>query len=666
MIIVTNKSDALLKRALGKGQTSIITIDKMLDQFPLDPTITEPRRDVYVVTNEDISAARLKTKFEQALLTKHPATKVLFINKSSKPVYPNGLAGLDIIIGKQNLNPKDITQAISTIISQSVTQDVAHVTEQEKPIEPGYTPPVIKEESETVHVVEETPTVQEELPVAPVVEPQVVAETPIERESALVERMRRAGTVSDVSVVLREINATNLIKDLIETNSTYAGIEEKLKSLNTTIFNIMGDVNIKSLDEKLSKIHAILHDKAFFNAKGDTLIEQRLEEVIDTICTRTSALLQSRLDEIDKAIKASRDAIDVQGESTRLAGINEQRANLIIELRTLEIEINDIFKATDGLIIDTATKIAEQAATQTDNEQINTHLKARGSMVLSDETITAIRAAMELSSDKVPATFKELKLKVINEIRLLDKLFELDTEIIAAQQEIINILKAKNVEDTVVAETLLKKSLRVFIGEENTGRTIIPYLLSKYKSRQNANVLLLDLTGTAKYNQYGIQYTNVDTYLNELNQREFMLVAGNVDNSVAAAQRIVTTLLKAADYYRVINIVLSTEQRELFETIAQDVLCVNFIVDTNMRNINTMRDVIGRCTISNVARRVIVNRCDVPIRPIIDKLGLSEQIDYQICTVPTVSVITDAGLNNYNPYGVSAVDLAMEEVLKHA
>ena len=51
---------------------------------------------------------------------------------------------------------------------------------------------------------------------------------------------------------------------------------------------------------------------------------------------------------------------------------------------------------------------------------------------------------------------------------------------------------------------------------------------------------------------------------------------------------------------------------------------------------------------------------------IISKLGLDDKIDYQICTVPTVPTIIDAGLNGYNPYGISVVDLTMEEVIRHA
>lgn len=665
MIISTNKSDTMLKRSLGKDKTVVIAIDKMLDQFALDPTMTAPSRDAYIVTNEDISAKRLKDKFEQALLSKHPATKVIFINKSSKPLYPNGLQGLDAILQKPK--PNDITQTISAVIAAGQVSNVidnsmntsVEIPDYNPDAPQAYIPDTTPEEEPEIY--EEPAELNIPAP-APIPEPEP---EPVERKSTLIERIEHAGSVGDVNVLMREITATNLIKDLYETNSTYAGIEEKLKSLNDIIFNIMSETNT-SLNEKMSKIHAMLHDKAFFRAKGDTLIEQRLEEVVDCLCTHTSSLLESRLSEIDSAIRKAITDKDMENSSARLGGLNEERANLIIELHTLEQEIADIYKGTDRLIISSATAIAQEASDATGNDVINQHLKARGDSILSEETIYAIKAAEEMSADKVPTAFKEMKLKTVNTLTLLRKLFDVDAEVIAAQQQIINFLRSNNVENTVVAESLIKQSLRVYVGEESTGRTIIPYLISRYKSRQNANVLLLDLTGTVKYTQYGIKYTNLDSYLTELQEKEFMLAAGTIDNSVSAAQRVVNTLLKAADYYRVINVVLTPEQNELFQTIAQDVLSINFIVDANPTHIDSMKKVIEQCNVPNVAKRVIINRCDIPIRTIITRLGLDDEIDYQVCTIPTVNVLTDASLNGYNPYGISSVDLVMEEVLKHA
>lgn len=672
MIISTSKSDVLLKRIFDKGKTSIIAIDRMIEQFSIDPMVTNPPRECYIVTNEDISATKTKAKFEQALATKHPNVKVIFINKSSRPIYPQGLPGLDAILQKPK--PQDVQQAVSAVISNNLVSDAAipDSNNYQQSI-PDYTPQASTQQSSLIfnesmieEPVADEPEVLNVPEPTPVVAPEPVQPQTSDKDSMLVDRIKNAGTVSDISVIMREVQASTLIKDLIDTNSTYAGIEEKLKSINDVIYTILNDPSIKSLDEKLNKIYAVRHDKAYYSAKGSTLIEQRLEEVIDTICTRCSELIQSRLDEIDTAIKRIQTQQDFDTQHARLAGLNEEKCNIILELNTLLVELNDVFKFSDMLMIDTATEISKQEQAISGNEMIDTTLKARGLIVASDDVVSALRAIFEISSDKVPTVFKEMKIKVQSLLVAIGKILDLDQEIIAAYQAQVNFLKARNIEDTVTATSLLKKSLRVYVGPESAGRTIIPYLISKYKSRWNANVLLVDLTGTAKYDLYGVQVLGFDTFATDNNQKPFLVVSGKVENTPEVAQRIVTTLLRAADYYRVINVVISPEQRELFATISQDVLSVNFIVDTNMRHITDMANTIRECTVENVARRVIINRCDIPIRPIISKLGLDDSLDFQVCTIPTLPAITDACVNGSDPYGVSAVDLIMEDVVRHA
>lgn len=669
MIISTNKSDMMLRRAFqgDRNKTSIIAIDKLIEQLSIDPTITDPVRECYVVTNEDISGASIKAKFEQAVAVKHPKARVILINKSSKPLYPQGLPGVDAILQKPR--PQDINQAIGTITAGAETT-ISTVIEQQvedEPI-PEYVPEAPKPTSfgfdESMLGTEEEP-VSEELPNVPVVEEPAPEPVVTKSVETLEDRVAQAGSVADISVLMREISASTLIKEIVATNSTYAGIEENLKSLNDNIFVIMNDSTI-SLDAKLEKVRALLHDKNFYAAKGDTIIEQRLQEVIDAICRRTSELLTSRLDEIETAIRKSVTQKDFDINSARLSGLNEERANLSTELMTLQVELDDIFKGSDKLVVDTATSIGEKAMSPTGNEMLDTHLKAQGTIIASNETVSAIRSALDIASSELPTNAKELKLKVVRMRKLLSDIFDMDAEIIAAQQTQINWLKAHNVEDTVVAQNLLKKSLRVYVGADGSGRSTIAYLISRYKSRQNANVLCIDLTGTTTYDNYGIGYKSLDTYMVERNQEEFLLVSGKIENTPEAAQSIVTTLLRAADYYRVINVVLTPEQRELFHTIAQDVLSVNYVVNTDIDSLSKMKEVIADTHVENVGQRVIFNKCDVQVRPLVKRLGLDERIDFQICTIPTIPAVTDACINGYNPYGVSAVDLIMEEVVKHA
>lgn len=673
MIVSTSKADAMLRKSLGKNQSSIIPINKMIESFKLDPTLANPTRDAYVVTNEDITATKIKQQFEASVQCKHPAVKILFINKSSRPIYEDGFPGINSILQKPNAT--QISQAIAQIISQDIT--AADIMSNRPTVTdiPEFTQNNIPDFQPEVTFVEDGPDTPPEPPTDSipdfVPEPQPVIPTPepepdFEVGSNIVNQIKNAGSISEVSVLAREISASSLVKDLIDTSSTYAGIEEKLKANQNMIYAIMTDPGIKSLDEKLVKVRALLHDKAFYNSKGDTLIEQRLEEIIDTIIVQTQGLLESRLSEIDTAIKRSKVARDSQGQSTRLAGLNEERANLIIELTKLQEEIVDIYKSSDMIVSDTTSRLAEQSDDMTGNDVFNAHLKARGNAVISDETRIAISVALDMAATKIPDEFSKMKSDIVTMQKLLSKLFDMDKEVIAAQQYIIDFMKNNRIEDTVVAQSLLKKSLRVFIGADGTGKTIVPYLLSRHKSRQNSNVLLLDLTGTAKYDSYGISYRDADQYFNDLNEERFCVVAGSVENNVANAQRIITSLLKAADYYRVINVVLKPEQKDLFTTISKDVLCVNFLVDTIPEHIDEVRTIIEGTDWTNIAKRVIVNKCDVLIAPIIKRLGLEDSLDYQICTLSSVPAITDACLMGYNPYEISSVELAFEELIKHA
>ena len=49
--------------------------------------------------------------------------------------------------------------------------------------------------------------------------------------------------------------------------------------------------------------------------------------------------------------------------------------------------------------------------------------------------------------------------------------------------------------------------------------------------------------------------------------------------------------------------------------------------DKLIKRIEEMKEVIERSNFANVARRVIINRCDVPISTVIKKLGLYDSME---------------------------------------
>lgn len=666
MIICTKSADTLTKRAFNLNEVGVSDFKNIIQQLPIDPTVSQPKKDAYIVTSDDVKMPRVRQEFISAVAGKHPNAIVIYISKAAKsPITMENCPNLNAILTK----PKaaEVKNTVAQLVSVNADKKFVHSSADDIPdVEDTYVPEVnqFDTEQKEVQLVQDT---VEDIPV-----PESVPEEPVVREatedsgSELAQRIRDAGSVRDLSVLSRELTASALIKEMMETNNSYAAVEEKLKAIQNTIYTIMSSQEIPSLEDKLDKVRGVLHDKSYYRSKNDTLIEQRVEEIIDALLTTTKNLVEERLEEIDRSIVNNRINNKVDHDFGRLAGITEERANLVMELTVLSAEIVDIAKASDNFVVDAVGYMAQQSMDFTGSELYNARLRLTEEHIVSESTVLAIQSALEAISGELPAEYKQLQLKVQVYLNKLNKLFDLDKETIAVQREYIRFLKANHIEDTVTANTLIKKSLRVFVGYEGTGMTIVPYLMSYYKSRQNANVLLVDLTGENKAEDYGLKYIELEDYMNRRYESEFCYVVGEVQDTASAAQRILNTLVKAADYYRVINVVLSPEQKSLLDVLLPDVLCVNYLVDTSNPILKKVAGLIRETKKPNTAQRVIINKCNIPCKSIIHRLELDDVMDIGLCKIPYCEVLTDASINGYNPAQMSSVSIAMDEVLRNA
>lgn len=710
MLVITKSNDLLMHKAFGDESDCVITssFDAIVPLLSLDPRLSNPVRDAFILSSDDVKSRKDMTRFKEALASKHPAVKILYISKKSKDVLTADTPGIDGYL----TNPKapEVKEMIAKIIESDAISDAAKIQEREYqnayanngqdginlngfqqqdidvPIPDKNTyenqsqdfVPIPESSNEDAFANAGMPVYEEEQQpeiVVPNLESPIETpvdfgnlpiEAPPDMTENLLSKINSARKVADIDALMREITATEIVKDLIQNNSIYSAIEDKLQAINNAIYEIMrDDRKYPKLTEKLNAVRGLLHDRAFMSSKADTLIEQRVEEVIDCICSKTSEILQDKLQELDTSIRRIDKSRMIDTGDQRLAGLGEERVNLILELAKLQEDINNIYMNSDTLCMSTITKIGERSVDLTGSEILNTRIKAMGDTCVGDETLIAIRSLSDVASSTLPKEFKDMLRSIVVMTKTLNDVLDLDKEYIAAQQASIDYLKSKNIEASVLTERLLKKSMRVFIAQENSGRTIIPYLMSYYQSRQNYNVLLFDITGTGKYDMYDIRYRTPEAFMTNLNQQHFCLVSGEVPNTVATGQRIVTALNKAADYYRVINVVMRPDQKELFDVIAEDVLCVNYIVNPYPSNIEAMAGVIKNTQRENVGMRVIYNKCDVPIRYIIKMLGLEEVMDVQFCIIPTINEITDAAIRKYNPYSITSVSIALEDALKY-
>lgn len=691
MVVSTKSSQLFLRKAFGKEEVIIIGYPQLVSSLSIDPSLNSPTHDIYVVTTDDIKGKRGIDEFKSAVANKHPNAKILYISRKVKGDF---IQPTDIGIDGYLVNPKgnELRDEVIKIIQTDSVAAVAEIQEREYDSSygsgSGYdngdsvyteiedTHNSIPEFNQSDYYVEEEEIIEEEETVEePVQELDIPVEEEVEEpieepadeiESRLLERLHNARTVANVDAYMHELTASVLIKDMLKSNSTYAAIEERLKSLKNAIFDIMADDrNYKTLSQKLSAARAITHDNAFLGGKSVTLLWQRLEEIVDIISDKTNEALNKELKTIETGIKQIKTNSELDAGNARLGGLNQRRVNLSLELLQLQNEINSIYDSCDDLLKDMSGKFGEKSYNLTDDLELNAKIKSHGDTLVSDETLAAIRAIYDYSETKLEPRFKDMLRKVVVMTRLYEEILDNDRETIAAYQATINYLKYINAEDYINEDTLLKKSMRVFTGEEGVGRTIVPYLISSYWSRQNYNVLVFDITGTGKYDMYDVLVRTPEQFMIDLNQEHLCVVSGDIPNTMATAQRIVTTLTKAADYYRVINIVIRPDQKELFDFICREVRSINYIVEPSPTSINRTKDLIESSNYENTAQRVIVNKCNIPVAPIVNKLGLDDNKDIQIVTIPTIDEVTDASIRRFNPNSISSVSIIMEDVLKY-
>lgn len=668
MIVTTKGSSALLKKAFGKDGSDILAFKNILDGFKIDPTTFTPERDVYVLCSDDIRGKAIVNQFVEALSAKHPRTKVVFIDKGMKATFVDtAIPGLDLYL--RNPKADQVAERITSLINVDLT-DVVRDYEKERKIEDpeeDFNPNDVFNSSAEEKVEEQEPDFQQ---------PEPIVEEPEEQEEEIVmpadtgrtgntfvERIESSVKVADISMITKEITATALMKEMIETNSSYADIEVKLKSLNNSIYEILNDSSIPTISEKLDKVRALLHDRAYFASKGDTLIEQRIEDIINTICERAAALINGRLADIDKTINRLKMENASNSDSVRLAGLSEERSNLLAELHTYVAELTELYDNSENAVFNAVLALTKSVVAGEDGSHIRDIIAANGGIPISEETVAATKGTIELSL-KLGDSISSMKEACLVLISAMQRIMDIDREVIQAQAAMIKLQKAKTTEDFVVQHGALKSSLKMYTGIKGSGTSIIPYILSEYKSRQRANVLYIDITGESRLSDYGIESMTLNDYISDLPEKQFAVVTGKLEDNVENGQTLLNAMYKAADYYKVITLVVSPEQKTILEALSIDCLSINYIVEPTPQKIELMKNVIKSTDYENVGKRILLNKCGVSASKTLKLLDMNDRLDISLVQVPYILDIATASFEHYNPCLVSNVIYTMEEVLR--
>lgn len=676
MIVCTRACDGLVKNSLPKDKRNSFAIRRLVEiceLMQLDPATAEQPVEAFIVAATDVQSPKLAQAFEAALAKKHEDARVIFISKAKKPTkYTTDFPGIDasLIAPKAQQVQDAIFKFVAELSEKPKVQSAGDIAGQLKPRDAKLSFEAIAEsaipegssdvdllleddEEEEAQGVQELPSVDEE-------EQEVVATG---NEPELVKRMKGTQQVADLSQLFREVTAESILRDLAKDNAQYSVLESKIKQLKEEIQNIMLDNNLSD-NEKLEKVRTISYDKRYYNLQSNTLIEQYITEIIDCLIRTTDDVLKQKLERINLSLSKAAQYGEGSMNFGRLAGINEERANIVMELYTLDNEIKQLATEAADVLIALSSNMGASMSEISGSDRIDTIINMQGTIMIDADAFSTVLKVVSLA--KETTEFSEKCVRAVKQvIEKHNALVRVDKELIAVQNQMIKYMRENNVENTVIANTLLKQSLRVFTGPEGSGRSIIPYLLSDYKQMQSSNVLLVDLTGTCKWDRYGISSVSLDDYRDNRYQERFLRVQGTCETP-EEAQSLSAVLTRAADFYRVINLVLNMEQTQVFDILCADIKCINFITDTKYDRMLAVKEFVPHVTYDNVAKRIIVNDCSIPASEAISFFELATNLDTQILTIEHVHQLELASFRKLNPVNIDAVQSALKDVSKYA
>ena len=672
-----------VKKALGK-QVMQSNLNKICSQMSLDPDVTQ--MDVVILGPRDLQGPR-REQVQSAVDKKHPDLCIIYIyekdgerdfleceyTKQCKKIkdsviteaFEEFVGQHKVRSGKQRVSSADFevpeTDGIGDVTTEA-PPSYSYTTSNFADMEPGddepatvvipdpitveegpsfdippidtseFTePPVAKLDTET--------TVAEPLTAPVDVLPNVVTSEKIE------DMLANLNSFEDWALFKQHLNRDTIVKHLINENTEYVGLINMLEVLDKRIETVWRDPAL-STDQKFEKIKAIGLERSVVRASTNSINVEKVISIITTIVLAAKRTVDEKVASLDAALyKITTDKAAIMDTSYIDKAI-EERTKVQLELLNISRGIVDLYKSIDVLVTDEIAELDKHLPSA--NRFINEMVKPIGTQIFTPQNTASLanKLMKALQENRIVASQLEESVNAV--IETLFELCEKDEEIIRYQQNMINLLKAHRVEDVIITNSLLKKTLRLFTGADNSGRSATAITWCGILSRRQ-NCLLIDLTGRAKFREYGITPMLLDDFMTSRPEKQFLCVEADHVPSPDELQEIVNQLKSRLNYYPYVNIIVAPEDEVGIDQLSSDALCIHYITDCSTASINTLKETISKHTFANIARKLIT--IDTPVSPLMiaDSVGIDPTMA-KLITLPNVPAVRACSLRHDRPY----------------
>lgn len=663
MIVATKTVDSLLKGVVSRDSLTISAMETICKSIQLDPDITSPKKEMYVVSSDDIKNPKIRNEFEAAMMMKHPQSLIMYINKNGRPVSGLNEELFDAYIVKPNR--ETIKEKFISLVNESEAKAQFKVSDNIE-VPEVYTPETPSFPNQAENEVSATSENVVSLNFNNQVEPTL--DIPDEDRN-LVNRIRQSENFAALTIISQEVNASRIVQEITEANATFRQSENYVTALSENITAILSNPDY-DMTTRLEKVRSILHDRAYIKAKNNSILEQSVEQIIVAIVDVAKTEVEAKTAEMDeKILRAFKHRGANEAPNVRLSTIIENRAKVLIELTALDLEIKGLASKCITTVNDTVDSVISSSVSSTGAPILDSQMKARFGDIVPENILTVLDNLANVGKESNEA-FGEMSEAVNSTVRKLYQLlsyFQEESEVLA---ETIKYLRANKVEDTVLANTIMKKSSRMFISNGDFDSIALTYMISKHNSRKNNNVLLLDLTGSDVLGLFGVTSMKYSNFMEEGNfNNKFLVVSTTNDPGVSIStdedcQRLATRLLHYSKHYSMINIMCTTEQSNLINNFMADVLSITYMVDCYPTTIKRMNTCIAESKVANTANRLVLVNYVSDSAALCRDLGIMERLDMQLTTCVPIPEIRYCSLHTQDPYEVNSIVEDISGVLR--
>ena len=463
----------------------------------------------------------------------------------------------------------------------------------------------------------------------------------------------------DWEVFKENLNRDSVIRHLIEENTEYAGLITMLDVLDNRIKAIWTDCTLTP-DQKFDKIKEIGLERATMRAATNSINVDKVIGIINAITLSAKRIVEERVNSLDTSLyKITTDKEAIVDTSVIDKAITE-RSKVQVDLMNTARDVVELYKSMQLLVTDSIASLDQQLPSA--NEFINNMVKPIGTQIFTPQNTAELTKRLLQALQENRITTSQLETLLNNTISLIFNLCERDQEVITLQKEKLELLAANRVEDVVIRDTLLKNSLRLFVGADNSGRSATAITWCGVLSRRH-NTLLIDLTGRDKFETYGIAPMSLNDFMCIRVEKPFVCVKSDRILSPEEMQTVVAELKSRLNYYANINIILAPEDENNLDALSTEALCVHYVTNCSNDSIKIMHDVVAKHTSKNVARKLVM--IDTPVSPLM--IAESIGVDFtrtRLITIPNIPTVRACAIRHDRPYEFEDTVRVFEEAFR--